>query len=598
MQKIPPHIRRIGGRLCLLSLAVTLLLALSSCGTWNWMWERQTLGHPDIETEADGTTIVFDGAVEFDPDRRHGGTDIYYIGASDSENRNRIVVIDPGHQLHGNSELEPNGPGSDDMKAKVSPGTIGCATGQTEYELNLDVAIRLRNLLVERGYSVVMIRETNEVDVSNRERSEIANKYNQYGTAILVRIHANSWTDDRRGAMTLCMAPNNPYPDCAAQYTASRLLSELILDHYCESTEFSAFPIREVNDMTGINWCSLPVTIVEMGFLSNADEDRAMLEPLTRTRAATGIANGVDAYFARVDELIPPTTETETVAEAMDEDMTDPVTDVPLDTQPPPATEPVTEPETDPATEPETTILFENPVPYDKDTVHAGTDIYYAGDPASENRNRIVVIDPGHQLHGSSALEPNGPGSTDMKAEVSAGATGVATGQTEYELNLAVALLLRDELIARGYSVVMIRETNEVDVSNMERSEIANKYNQYGTAILVRIHANSWTDDRRGAMTLCQAANNPYPDCAAQYAASRRLSDILLAEYCAATAIESLSVREVNNMTGINWCTLPVTIVEMGFLSNPEEDALLADPATQRAAAIGLSNGVDAYFGG
>ena len=225
---------------------------------------------------------------------------------------------------------------------------------------------------------------------------------------------------------------------------------------------------------------------------------------------------------------------------------------------------------------------------------HAGTDIYYIGKEGSPNRSRIIVIDAGHQLKGSAALEPNGPSSEIMKAEVTWGATGVYTGQTEYELNLAVALLLRDELIRRGYSVVMIRETNNVRISNMERAQIANKYE---AAAYIRIHANSWTDESmRGAMTISQSASNPYPTCAIHYGRSRQLSLFVLDRFCEETGIQRLNPREMDDMTGTNWSGVPTTIVEMGFLSNKSDDTLMATDYFRREAALGIANGLEDYF--
>ena len=116
----------------------------------------------------------------------------------------KYVCIDPGHQLKGNSSTEPVGPGSDEMKAKVSSGTAGTVTGITEYQFNLDISLALRKELEARGYQVIMTHTTNEVDLSNVDRAEIANDAE---VDAFVRIHANSSSNAAaHGIETLCMS--------------------------------------------------------------------------------------------------------------------------------------------------------------------------------------------------------------------------------------------------------------------------------------------------------------------------------------------------------------------------------------------------------
>ena len=206
----------------------------------------------------------------------------------------------------------------------------------------------------------------------------------------------------------------------------------------------------------------------------------------------------------------------------------------------------------------------------------------------------VVVLDPGHDLRANSTTEPIGPGSSTRKIKDGGGTHGVVSGLREAELNLRVALRLRTLLEHAGVKVVMTRtRTAGTSIGNVARARIANRAR---AALLLRIHADGSTDPAaRGTHTLYPALRKGWTDDV--YAASRRAAGIVQGELRSALGFPDRGLQERSDFTGFNWADVPVILVEMGFMTNPTEDRLLATDAYQRRAAVGLCRGTLRFLG-
>ena len=244
-------------------------------------------------------------------------------------------------------------------------------------------------------------------------------------------------------------------------------------------------------------------------------------------------------------------------------------------------------------TEPPTTAPPETAAPTQVPT-QAPTQVpTQASTPASGGNGIVICLDPGHQAAGNNELEPNSPLNGDMKVKVMSGTSGVTTGIRESVVNLRIALQLRDELEARGYTVVMTRTVEETDISNKERAELANNV---GAAALLRLHCDgSVNPSYNGISVLCSGPDNSYNG--HLYESSRRLCETLLDKMCAATGAVRRGVFLRTDMTGLNWSLVPGCLIEMGFLTNAEEEAKLLSADYQQLLVQAMADAVDAWLG-
>lgn len=213
---------------------------------------------------------------------------------NESENKSYIICIDPGHQEKGDTKPEPIGPGSPYQKARVSSGATGVATKKPEYILNLEASVVLKNILESKGYEVIMTRESHDVNISNAERATFANQKN---ADIVVRVHADSLDNSgKTGASLLVPQQNGKYTKDI--YESSNECAKLVKENM-EKSGIKVNGIFERDDLTGFNWSKVPVVLVEMGFLSNYNEDLMMSNPEYQRKMMQSIADGVELYLKK-----------------------------------------------------------------------------------------------------------------------------------------------------------------------------------------------------------------------------------------------------------------------------------------------------------
>ncbi len=201
-----------------------------------------------------------------------------------------VIGIDAGHQLKGNSSLEKSGPNSSVMKAKVTTGATGNNSGIREQVINLQVAKKLKTKLESLGAKVVMTRTTENVDISNKERAELFNKAH---VDFAIRIHCDS-SDNRSVNGLSILIPDSK--NNASIYNKSKRLADSLIGPMCKSTGAANRGVIQRSDQTGFNWSSVPIVTVEMGFLSNANEESKLITSSYQDKLVSGYAQGILQY--------------------------------------------------------------------------------------------------------------------------------------------------------------------------------------------------------------------------------------------------------------------------------------------------------------
>jgi len=200
------------------------------------------------------------------------------------------VGIDPGHQAHQNSQKEAVAPGSSETKMKASSGTEGVRSGVEEYVVNLQVGLKLRSALEELGCEVNMTRTTNDVDISNQERAKMMNAL---GVDLVLRLHCDGADNSKANGVAMYVNETGPIA-YSSQSAAAALLPAMVA-----ATGARDAGIHLSDSYTGNNWSEVPCVMVEMGFMSNPEEDMRLVSDGYQDLLVRGMVNGILDWFGR-----------------------------------------------------------------------------------------------------------------------------------------------------------------------------------------------------------------------------------------------------------------------------------------------------------
>lgn len=203
----------------------------------------------------------------------------------------------------------------------------------------------------------------------------------------------------------------------------------------------------------------------------------------------------------------------------------------------------------------------------------------------------LVVIDPGHQQKANLNLEPIGPGATTQKYKVTDGTTGVVTKKREAVLVLEMASVLKEKLEAKGIQVLMTRTSQDVDISNKERATFANDHK---ANLFLRLHADgSENPNQSGFAVLTPAEGSPYTK--EIYAESLQISQTIVNKMRENHQVKVNGIKFRDDLSGFNWAKVPGVLLELGFMSNPEEDKKLSDPQYVNSLLQSVTDSVEEY---
>ena len=207
-----------------------------------------------------------------------------------------------------------------------------------------------------------------------------------------------------------------------------------------------------------------------------------------------------------------------------------------------------------------------------------------------ELKGVVVCVDPGHQRTSQVETVQAGPNFRSTKTTQIGMAKGIVTKRMESQVVLEISMQLRNRLMEMGAAVVTTREMQDTFVGMLERADIPNCAE---ADFVLRLHCNSRSGDPsiQGLEVYCPLSSS-YARATADTAEYTALGETLLNAMKDATGMRKGNCKLNDNYVGNNWSMMPSFLVEMGYMTNMEEDLLLSNPEYQRRLVEGMAQGI------
>lgn len=239
-------------------------------------------------------------------------TTVQWATGQNAEKVTHTVFIDPAKQITEDTGTEPYSPDADapaltdsgeyatataaeraGMKPKMTAAGVGVSTGTFEYTVTREVAEDLEAELERRGYTVILSRTSDNVNISNAKRAQMADSS---GAELYLKLETPSVSQPSTSGI-LAMITTSGNSRNGGLYENNYELAYDLLKTVCDQTGGTRMGIYETDALASLNYCQIPAVVMNIGFLSNKDDDEKLATADYKEKMASALADGIDLYF-------------------------------------------------------------------------------------------------------------------------------------------------------------------------------------------------------------------------------------------------------------------------------------------------------------